>query len=234
MGQVYLLHRGVVTELLSQNATWRVVIRYQNPQPDGALYKLDLELGVEKNSTQLLYAGEVAIAAGHLDLDMTWIHSNRWNLAAHMTSNETSHFDSVANSIDVAIDLFALVSLLEATDSSIHIENLSTKNSIRLLNIWTRADDGDMRFSGTVECSRYCQRVNYEQTKQQTRLRIRVVLPAAMLLQIRSFAECCDRLCVSPRSDILRISTQSIIWLQTNPESPASLSAVCSSSVKIS
>lgn len=243
---VWVSHKGATTELFCGVPGWRVVMQYANPQVQFNLFSLHLYIPSfgtnrkEKGYTTL-QIGEDVINITEKQWERDELYEMRWGVISHNTSKETASVDDVRNSLDIRLDMFALMSLVAQSRKQgakqLHLENLKQDKPIDLINVWfTQHIECKEQFVDTLRCASYGL---YSKTKGRVLAptpRFSLVLPIDMLVQCVALVECCTAddfrgADGNIGSGLLRISMDGTTWLCTDTSSCKLISAVCCDSL---
>ena len=197
---VWVMHRGIMTELFCGGSGWRIVMAYENPQEDFSLFSLDLKIALasdaEVEESKLLYVGQSSVAVEEHIWKQDELRAIRWGVQSYSNYSETLSEEHVANGIEMRFDIFALLSLVQSVGVQsaqyIHLENVQTTNAPDLLHIWFgNTIDSTAQFLHTLRCTGYTSRANGKCRPPPCRTRFSLILKTALLRQFLALAGCC-------------------------------------------
>ena len=239
---VWVSHKGATTELFCGVPGWRVVMQYKNPQVEFNLFSIHLKIPLYKpEACDILKVGNNVVYIEEKHWRRDELYEMRWGVKAHSSCKETMSVDAVRNSLDIRIDMFALMSLVTKSDrqgaKQLHLENLQRDKPIDLINIWfTEHNAAKVHFLDILQCASYGL---HSKAKGQVLLptpRFSLILPLDMLVQCVALVECCTAeefrgADGSIGMGLLRISMDGTTWLCTDATSCKNICAVCCDSI---
>lgn len=254
---VIVSQQNYTTCLLLHAARWRASMTYLNPQPDWWLRSTCFLVrnGVSDADKELqptchLYTNKCGNQCAKLNTVRLKHNKDKtletmWGVAGAAMYAELRHADDVASGIDVDIDLLHVLCLLAPhTDNAggtITIENIKppdTKHShAQLLSLWHRIDaHSEPLFIGTVEAFAYqSRRANGHSAPTDTR--VHVTCPSLFWAEVH-------RLCAmsapadfethtAQRKDLIRISTNSVVWIVSDKTCKHRINAVSVADMRV-
>ena len=158
------------------------------------------------------------------------LRAARWGVMGHNIHTETMTKDCVRTSLDLSLDLFALISLVKGLSADyIHLENEDRRNQKELLNVWYTVPGCDTAIAlHILHCTEYVHRLNSNVHVPRRSPRFSVILPVTLIRQLVALVECCDTGDFAGRTgDLLRIGVDGTVWLCMHTNCRKSIAAVC-------
>ena len=237
---VWVSHKGTTTELFCGAPGWRVVMQYANPQMEFNLFSLHLKIPLcnkcKGGANGILKVGDSAVCTEEKQWVRDELYEMRWGVESHSACKEATSIDAVCNSLDIGLDIFALLSLVAKNDRHVgkwlHLENLGKDRPFDLINVWIAEHaDADVKFIDTLECTSYGLHSKAKRRITLPTPRFSLIFPTDMLTQCVALVGCCaaEEFCGS--AGLLRISMDGTMWMCTDTNSAKRISAVCCDSV---